>query len=140
MSDAILERIATALEKLVSGGSLPATGANKTAPTKATAASGTSPKAASADKTPPKTAAAATPPKQPDKAPGGKYTAAQVLDKLRVLAKQNKELALKTINENGGGAVKFSEVKPEFYDALYEAINSELTNGDSGGSDDDIIG
>lgn len=121
----------------LTGGAAPAKAAtaNKTdTTTKATAASGTSPKAASGKP-------AQKPAQQPNKAPGGKHTADEVRDVLRKLAQTNKDLAVKIVSENGGGANKFTEVKPEYYDALYEAISAELENGDSGGggADNDFV-
>lgn len=152
MSDKLFERIATALEGLLahvqSGAKAPAAGAAGAAtPPKPTA-----PKAADkAPAAPPKPAAGAAKPGDKKgatpaaatKAPGGKYNSEQVRDAIRKVANDpnlGKQSARDVLTEDGGGAPTVSELKPEFFDAVYEACQVLLSNdggGSSGGGDPD---
>lgn len=74
-------------------------------------------------------------PATPVKAPGGKYNSTQVREALRAVSANpalGKQSARDVISEDGGGATNFAEVKPEFYDAIYEACQV-LLSGDGQG-------
>lgn len=148
MSDALLTRIAVALELLASSPAAakaaPAAAAPKPTPAGAGKAAATAGKPAPAAPKP----AAAAPPKPPAdtvKAPGGKYNAKQVRDLLREVAGNEalgRQAARDIIKEDGGGAESFVEVKPEFYDGLYEACRVALSGegADSSSSETDDFG
>lgn len=145
MSDALLERIASALEKIAASGgaSTPAATQNKNVKPGATATGSTPPKTSPAagpktQQQPPKNAATA----KAQSGPKTKHTFDEVTNALRELAKQgdqSKELA-RTILKEHGGVSKMSELKPENFDAVFEAINAETGDGDSGAEGDDLLG
>jgi len=134
MSDALLERIAVALEAVAKT----YTGAAKTpsaAPTggqsaadkgaaadaaKKTAATEAAAKAAAAKAAAAKTAG----PAAGTKGPGGKYSIDQVREKIREVAANpnlGKQSAADILEDDGGGVKRVTDLKPENYDKVYEA-------------------
>lgn len=60
--------------------------------------------------------------KAPAKAPGGKHTLDQVREIIRKVAADVDKVSAKNIlADDGGGAERCDVLKPEFYDAVYEA-------------------
>lgn len=121
----------------------PATGAPATKP--ATAPAGAKPSA-----TPPAgakpAAAAAKPAAAPaassgaTKAPGGKHTQAEVralIQKVAIRPGEGNQAARDILSESGGGVATVSALKPEFFDAVFEACQNILAEGGAGGGDDD---
>lgn len=149
MSDAILERIATALEAIAKQGGKVGTVAAAAA---GAAAGATPPKPAAAPPKPPAAGAkapdkpAATPPKPAGskppaaaaastKGPGGKYTSEQVRDVIRKVATNpalGKQSAMDVLDQDGGGVTNVTNLKPELFDAVYEAC-AVLLAGDGAG-------
>jgi len=157
MSDVLLERIATALETIAAAGALkPATpgtpgtsskgAAGATAPPAPDAAAKAAAKAAAdkkaadakaaAEAAAKAAAAAAKPgakgatPAAATKAPGGKYNSDQVRDMIRKVAANpnlGKQSARDILEADGGGVTTVSEVKPENFDAVYEACQVALS-------------
>lgn len=140
MSDALLERIAKAAEGLLAhlkggGGAVaPKPGAAGAATPPKPAATGPKPGAAGAA-TPPKPAAnktnkgAAAPPPAAAKAANGKYNSDQVRDIIRKVATNanlGKQSAVDILDQDGNGAPNVMTLKPEFYDAVYEACQVAL--------------
>ena len=79
------------------------------------------------------------------KAPNGTHTQDEVRDQVRkVLAAPGlgREAVISLFKENGGGAMNFNDLKPEFYDAMFEAAAGELSSGEGGapaaGANDDL--
>jgi hypothetical protein len=154
--DAHLERIATALEAIAKNGPLAkvldAVGGKPAAATKPAAAAApapaTKPAAAAAPAKAGRPALAIKPPATPGghtKGPGGKHTQDQVRDMLRKVATTaglGKQSAIDILTENAGGATSFNNLKPEFYDAVFEGCESALASGEGGGvtkpADDDL--
>lgn len=152
MSDALLERIATATEGLLAhlkkapaAAPTAATPAVKAAADRAAAASAAkatpaaAPKAApaAAPKAAPKAATAAT------KAPGGKYNSEQVREAIRKVALNpnlGKQSALDILDQDGGGVTKVVDMKPENFDSVYEACQALLSGEGEGtaAADDDF--
>jgi len=145
MSDALLTEISGKLSKILTAlekGGAPAT-------SKPTTATATAPKAdanavandttksaaekkAEADKliakkkaekeAAAKAAAAAAAPKAGTKAAGGKHTIEQVREIIRkVAADVDKQSAKDILKYDGGGTERVADLKPEFFDAVYEA-------------------
>jgi hypothetical protein len=87
---------------------------------------------------------AATQTKPPQKAPAGKYTADQVKAKMREVLNTpglGRPIVVNVLDENANGAKGWGDVKPEYYDALYEAFDNELKGGAAGeaaGADADL--
>lgn len=87
---------------------------------------------------------AATQTKPPQKAPAGKYTADQVKAKMREVLNNpglSRPIVVNVLDENANGAKGWGDVKPEYYDALYEAFDNELKGGAAGeaaGADADL--
>ena len=87
---------------------------------------------------------AATQTKPPQKAPDGKYTADQVKAKMREVLNTpglGRPIVVNVLDENANGAKGWGDVKPEYYDALYEAFDNELKGGAAGeaaGADADL--
>jgi hypothetical protein len=136
MSDALLERLATAAEGILAhlkkSPSVPTAGAAtppKTGPATGGAASGGKPaektaaeKKAAEKAAADKASAASTTTKAPVK--GGKHTDAQVREMIRkVAADKNlgKQAAKNILADDGGGVERVLDLKPEFYDAVFEA-------------------
>jgi membrane protein involved in colicin uptake len=154
MSDVLLKEISTKLSDIhaaLKGGAAANGGA--VAPPKA-AANKAADKAAAADKT------AADKPKAADKAaannkagasqpagtkaPGGKHTIEEVRSILRDVATNpalGKASALAILDENGG-VDHLGKLKPENFDAVYEAAQVELSGASSegGAAEDDGLG
>jgi hypothetical protein len=146
MSDALLERIAKALETIAANGKVapaaagaaprpPAPGAaNKPAAGAAGAANKAGAGAGAPNK--PGTNKPAAAPPAATKAPGGKYNLDQVRDIIRKVAANpalGKQAARDVLDTDGGGVATVSEVKPENFDALYEACQV-LLSGEGGGA------
>lgn len=156
MSDVLLERIAKALETIAtvySGGKAPAaagaTAPKPTAGASAPAAPDAAAKAAAAaakavaDKKAAEAAAAKAAaskgkpgaPAAATKAPGGKYNSDQVRDLIRKVAANpslGKQSARDILEADGGGVTTVSEVKPEFFDAVFEACQVALSGEGAG--------
>lgn len=136
----ILERLVVALETIakspvlgngpvVKATAAPAAGAKPAA----TAAAAAAAKPAAAPAKPAATAAAAKPAAAPAKpaaaaapakAPGGKYNVDQVREKIREVASNaalGKVSATNILEDDGGGAKRVTDLKPENFDAVYEA-------------------
>lgn len=159
MSDVLLERIAKATEGLLAhlkappagsvGGAVPPKPAraaaapaagNKPAPAANKAA------AAPAAATPAKPAKAAAAAPAAAKAPNGKYTSEQVRDIIRKVATNptlGKQSALDILDQDGGGVTNVTNLKPENFDAVYDACNALLSSeGDGAGpaaDEDDLM-
>lgn len=157
MSEGLFERLVVALEKIAGGAAAApkaaAAGAAappKNPPANAAAAGKAAEKAAAEKKAADdkkaadaKAAAAkggagkgATPAPGNTKAPGGKYNAEQVRDIIRKVANNptlGKQSAREALETDGGGVTTVSELKPEFFDAVYEACQV-LLNGEGGGA------
>lgn len=163
MSDSILERIAVALETIAKGGGkvAPAASSGGAAPNraaaagaaaaaggnKATPAAGANKGAAGASAGANKGAAGAgagknTAAPAAAKAPGGKYNSEQVRDIIRKLATNpslGKQSALDILDQDGGGVTNVTNLKPEFFDAVYEACQALLSSeGEAGAGADDF--
>jgi hypothetical protein len=154
MSDALLERQAVALESMLAllkkspvlG--LPTGGAATPPKTPAAASHGPdAAKKAAADKAAAEKAKAAVTakadaaaaasaktkagPPAGTKAPGGKHTIDQVREIVRKVAGDvDKQSAKDILKDDGNGADKVIDLKPEFYDAVYEACEV-LLGGES---------
>jgi hypothetical protein len=149
MSDAILERIAAALETIAKGAGKVApaapAGANKTPPAGAGAAGGGKATPAAGNKAAPaggnKGAAGAgkgTTPPAAAKAPGGKFNSEQVRDIIRKVATNpslGKQSALDILDQDGGGVTNVTNLKPENFDKVYEACQALLSS--EGGNEPD---
>lgn len=162
MSTGLLERFVVALETIAANGSVgakaPAAGAATPpkAPAANAAAAGKAADAAATKKAADEKAAAAVKAKADaaakaaaaakakpgaapagnTKAPGGKYNAEQVRDIIRKVANNptlGKQSAREALETDGGGVTTVSELKPEFFDAVYEACQV-LLNGEGGGA------
>lgn len=98
---------------------------------------GTTPPAAGAK--PPTKPAAAKPPAAPAaaaKAPGGKYNQDQVRGLIREVAKmpgEGQQSAKDILMNDGGGVQTVSQLKPEHYDAVYEACQQVLSEAGGAG-------
>jgi len=163
MSDALLGRIAVALETIAtvySGGKLPAAAGAATPGTSNKGAAGAAApgapdaakkaaEAAAAKKAAEAAAAKAAaakpgaaagkgaPAAAATKAPGGKYNSDQVRDMIRKVAANpnlGKQSARDILEADGGGVTTVSEVKPENFDAVYEACQVALS-GEGAGAD-----
>lgn len=78
------------------------------------------------------------------KAPGGKHTIDEVRDMIRKVATSEslgKQSAADILNDDGGGVSKVTDLKPEFYDAVYEACQVMLNGegGAAGSAEDDLM-
>lgn len=74
-----------------------------------------------------KTAAATSAPTAGTKAKGGKHTIEQVREIIRKVANDvDKQSAKDILKDDGNGVEKVAELKPEFYDAVYEACEVVL--------------
>jgi membrane protein involved in colicin uptake len=98
------------------------------------------PAAAAADKKAAPAAAAAT------KAPGGKYNSEQVRDIIRKVATNvslGKQSALDILDQDGGGVTNVTNLKPEFFDAVFEAaqvvLQGEGSSTPAPEDDDDLM-
>lgn len=70
------------------------------------------------------------------KAPGGKYTLQQVRDIIRKVATDASlggQSAKDILTDDGGGVTRATDLKPENYDAVYEACQV-LLSGEGGGT------
>lgn len=79
---------------------------------------------------PPKPAAGAT------KAPGGKHNAEEVREIIRKVANNanlGKQSARDILDTDGGGVSIVSDLKPEFFDAVFEACQVALSGEGGGG-------
>lgn len=153
MSDVLLERIAKATEGLlahlksgpgvVGGAAKPAAAA----PAAGKATPAAAPKAAPAAAGKPATAAAAKPAAAAPaaaKAPGGKYNSEQVRVAIRAVATNSnlgKQSALDILDQDGNGVKAVKDLKPENYDAVYEACQALLSGeGEApAAADDDLM-
>ena len=152
MSDALLTRIAEAVEGLradlkksapaggavvpkAAAGGAPkpdAAAAKAAADTKAKAEAETKARAAAAATAAAAKAAAApkgTAPVAGTKAPGGKFTVDQVRDKIREVATNpglGRQSASDILDQDGGGVKSVKDLKPENYDKVYEACQVAL--------------
>jgi membrane protein involved in colicin uptake len=111
--------------------------AEKAAADKAAAAKKAAP---AADKKAAPAAAAAT------KAPGGKYNSEQVRDIIRKVATNvslGKQSALDILDQDGGGVTNVTNLKPEFFDAVFEAaqvvLQGEGSSTPAPEDDDDLM-
>lgn len=170
MSDVLLERLAKAAEGILAHmqkSGAPAAGAGAGA--KTPPAGGTAPKPdaaaakaaadkkaaadakAAADKkaaadAAAKAAAKPSGPPSGTKAPGGKYTIDQVREKIREVATNpslGRQSATDILDADGGGVKKITDLKPENYDAVYEACQVALQSegsAPSAASDEDDFG
>jgi hypothetical protein len=153
MSDALLTEISKKLSDIhnalkgSSGGSPGAktppgtvAGPDAAAAAKVAADKAAKARAAAADKT-----AKAGPPDS-TKAPGGKHTLGQVRAIIRQVV-DNKSLGFASAKEvlldDGGGAQKVPDVKPELYDNVFEAcqvlLSSEGAAGNTAAPEDDLM-
>ncbi len=160
MSDQLLERLAVAAEGILAhiktGGAVPPkpTAANsggdakadaaKVAAEKAAVEKAAKEKAAAKAVADAKTAAAAkvaaagagkNAPAAGTKAPGGKHTIDEVREMIRKVASNaslGRETAKEILMDDGGGAEKVPDIKPENYDAVYEACQVALTTEGAG--------
>lgn len=127
MSDALLTEISKKLSDIhvaLTKGGASSGGAAATGAKTPTAAAADKPKAA-ADKA----AVKPTGPAAGTKAKGGKHTIDQVREMIRkVAADKNlgKETAKDILRDDGGGVEKVLDLKPEAYDAVYEACEVAL--------------
>lgn len=164
MSDKLLERIAVGLEGLLEHVKkspvfgLPTGGA--TTPPKTTAGAATGGAAAGgkpAEKTAAEKAAAKAAadknkggatggPAAGTKAPGGKRTIEQVREMIRKVAADaslGKQSAKDILADDGGGVEKVLDLKPEFYDAVFEAcevaLKAEGAKGAPAAEEDDLM-
>jgi hypothetical protein len=133
-------------------GGKPVAGANKTATKPTTAPSGAAAQGGapvqSTTKTPSTTKPAAGKPvaqAAPQKAPGGQHSFDQVkalLQKVIATPGLGAQRAKEILDEEAG-AKKMSEVKPEKFDVLFEALSGALNSGEGGtppaSSDDDLL-
>lgn len=153
MSDVILERIAKALESIAAAGSATAVKA-PAATTKPAAAApaAAKPAAAKPAATPAaagKAAATAAPAAAkpaaakpaaaaaPTKAPGGKHSSDEVRDIIRKVATNpglGKQSALDILDTDGGGVTNVTNLKPEHFDAVFDAANA-LLSAEGGGDE-----
>lgn len=153
MSDALLKEISTKLDTIAgilksgaapaAGTKAPTTAAPDDAKAKAKAEADAKTKAEAATKAKAEAAAKAKPaaapaapagPKAGTKAPGGKHTVEEVREIIRkVAADKNlgKPSARDILKDDGGGVERVLDLKPEFYDAVYEAC--EVLLGGEGG-------
>lgn len=159
MSDALLTRIAEGIDALradikkLGGASAGATAPKAAAATGGAATGGAVPGKTAAQKAAEKAAAekaaapkpAAAGPAAGTKAPGGKRTIEQVRELIRkVAADKNlgKESAKDILRDDGGGVDKVLDLKPEKYDAVYEACEV-LLKGEGGSAapaeEDDLM-
>jgi type II secretory pathway component HofQ len=142
MSDALLERIAKATEGLLAlhtkggGGAVAPKPAAAPAAAKP-AATPAKPAAAPAAKPAAKPAAAAP---AAAKAPNGKHDSVQVRDAIRKVATNpnlGKQSALDILDQDGGGVTNVTNLKPEFFDAVFEACQALLAGEGEGAPADD---
>lgn len=146
MSDALLKEISTKLDNIAgllsksgSGGAVaPKAGAAGGTPAggtddaKVAAAKAAAAKAAAAKKTAEDAAKKKAGATTGTKAPGGKHTIDQVRTMIReVAAKVDKQSAKDILSDDGGGVEKVLDLKPEFYDKVYEACEV-LLKGEGG--------
>lgn len=162
MSEGLFERLVVALETIaagvkgakvsVAGGAAAGAATPPKPPAANAAAAGKAAEAAATKAADDKKAAAAkaataaaakgkgnTPAPGNTKAPGGKYNAEQVRDIIRKVANNptlGKQSAREALETDGGGVTTVSELKPEFFDAVYEACQV-LLNGEGGGAASD---
>jgi hypothetical protein len=141
MSDALLTEISGKLTQILgalnSGAGKPVVPSRvlptekPAAPNKTPAAPPAAPKAAAPGTAAPKPAppkAAGAAPAAAAKAPGGKHTAEEVRDAIKKVATNpslGKQTALNILDENAG-VQNVSAVKPENFDAVFEACEVEL--------------
>jgi hypothetical protein len=150
MSDALLTRIAEGIEGLLAHvKAAPAPAPKAETPKPAAAPKPEAAKPAAAPKpeaakpaAAPKPAAAAPKPAAapaPTKAPGGKYTSDQVREVIRKVATNKslgKQSALDILDQDGGGVQNVTNLKPEFFDAVYEACQALLSTEGQGEGED----
>lgn len=134
--DAVVAR-AAAYHAFLTGGAAPATKPAATATTKpATGTATTKPAATKPAATKPAaTKPAAAPAAGSTKAPGGTHTQDDVRDIVRKVATTpglGKDRAIEILKEDGGGVESFKDLKPESFDAVYEACQSALSGGEGG--------
>ncbi len=91
-------------------------------------------------------AKAAAGPASGTKAPGGKHTIDEVREAIRTVATTpslGKQSATDILADDGGGVTKVTDLKPEFYDAVFDAcqalLNNEGGEDAAGSSADDLL-
>jgi len=75
------------------------------------------------------------------KAPGGVHTQAEVRDAIRsvvAVGAEGKEAAFAVLRDEGGGAGQVGALKPEFYDAVWEACQNIITEAGQPGGDAEV--